>query len=787
MTDYLEREDDYSALSIADLLKARDEFHLHLLHKANVVGTAVGRYRIRKDELWPDRRGRARGEHPKGERTLANSEVRPYSWPAVLVFVSEWLDEHAFTPIGRVKPQDFVPPAIYMADGRKAPICVIKADRDEMRDPWAASYTFPTNLIGGGFPLMVNVQGQEHVASVGCLVTDGHRTYALTNRHVAGEPGTPIYSLIGNNRVEIGHSTKHTLTRKAFGEVYEGWPAKNVFIDLDAALIDVDDVNRWTTQIYGVGPIGKLADLSADNLSLRLIGCPVRAFGAASGDMRGEIAALFYRFKSVGGFEYVSDFLIGPREGSTSLGTHPGDSGTVWLLELPGKTPPLPLALQWGGQVFVDRAEAAGSSYALATALSTVCAALDVDVVRDWNADQPDYWGAVGHYGIANKAIGRLPAGNLKTLMVNNLPNITLDIADVTKKGTSGLSKQDFVPLADVPDLAWKIGPHNRGKPEHPNHFADMDRTLDPLLAPPLPQGRTLLEICDDPDNIDVAVWTAYYDAVDQQHSNQEPDNRGLLPFRVWQIFDAMVYYVSRGEVENFVCAAGILSHYVGDACQPLHISYLFNGDPDRATKGMVRDRTTGEKKEGMISYGAGVHGAYEDNMIDYHVGQLWPVVDQKLAQMPAGTLPNDGKAAAVAAVGLMKDTFAKIAPMDIVEAYKAEEDEQPKAIADALWKSFGTKTIEVIADGSDCLARLWQGAWAAGDGDATINALDKIDPTQLATIYGAKTFLQSETLATIAPVLATGNGGADGSVTHGRPHASTAVSRGRRRASVRG
>ena len=91
---------------------------------------------------------------------------------------------------------------------------------------------------------------------------------------------------------------------------------------------------------------------------MRLIGCPVRAFGAASREMHGEIAALFYRFKSVGGFEYVSDFLIGPRGGAISLGTHPGDSGTVWLLEAPEGTLPMPIALQWGGQVFVDRSGA---------------------------------------------------------------------------------------------------------------------------------------------------------------------------------------------------------------------------------------------------------------------------------------------------------------------------------------------------------------------------------------------------------------------------------------------
>lgn len=759
--DYLERDDDFSALSIRDLLVARDEFHLHLVHKANVVGTAIGRYRVRKEEPWPDAHGRTQHDRPKGARTLQNSEVRAYSWPAILVFVSEWFDRHEFGSSRSFESEDFIPSAIYMSDGRKAPLCVIKAERDDVRHAWDANYTFPTNLIGGGFPLLVDVQGQQHIASVGCLVTDGHRTYALTNRHVAGEAGTPVYSIIGGNKVKIGTSTDKRLTRALLGSIYEGWPAKNVYIDLDAALIDIDDVNYWTTQIYGIGTIGKLADLSSENLSLRLIGCPVRAYGAASREMRGELAALFFRFKSVGGFEYVSDFLIGPRNNADSLGTHPGDSGTVWLLDLPDGARPMPLALQWGGQVFTDGAKSEGSSYALATALSTVCNALEVDIIRDWNADQPDYWGAVGHYGIANKAIGRLPAGPLKTLMEANLDRITLELSSITKKGTSGLSTKDFVPLADVPDLVWKVGPHKRGgptSPEHANHFADMDRAL----KRPLPEGRTLLEICDDPDNVDVEVWRRYYDAVKRDFPDQE-ESRGLLPFRVWQIFDAMVLYVQKGQVENFVCAAGILSHYIGDACQPLHISYLFNGDPDRATKGMVRDRKTGEQKEGKISFGAGVHSAYEDNMIDYHVADLWPGVDEALRQLPAGSLPKDGKSAAQTVVALMKDTFAKIKPMDIVNAFHAQEDSKPKEIADELWAKFGDDTIDVIAAGSDCLARAWRGAWTAGGGDRTITSLGGIKPEKLAAIYQPFDFLRSETLDTIAAILATGTGGASG------------------------
>ena len=76
--------------------------------------------------------------------------------------------------------------------------------------------------------------------------------------------------------------------------------------------------------MYGIGEIGQLADVDVSNISLRLIGCPVRAHGAASGDMRGELCALFYRHKSVGGFEYVADVLIGPAR-DCPVGTHPED------------------------------------------------------------------------------------------------------------------------------------------------------------------------------------------------------------------------------------------------------------------------------------------------------------------------------------------------------------------------------------------------------------------------------------------------------------------------------
>ena len=356
---------------------------------------------------------------------------------------------------------------------------------------------------------------------------------------------------------------------------------------------------------------------------------------------------------------------------------------------------------------------------------------LDVELVRDWNIGLPEYWGAVGHYTIANKAIAAIRNKRLKKLMDANLERITYDQAQITSKNMKGLSTRDFVPLADVPDMVWKVGPHKRGgmsSPEHPNHFADMDK--------PGPDGRTLLEITEAAaDPLDLDVWRAYYTSVHDQ-------SRGLLPFRVWQIFQDMVQSVKDGQVARFVCGAGIVSHYVGDACQPLHISYMFDGIPDDA------DPSTKQ--------GKGVHSAYEDGMVDRHTTEIAEAVDQRLTGGGTGASSiTTGHDAGAAVVKLMKQTFDTISPKDIVDAFVAVQDQTPSAIADALWEKFGDDTIGVIADGSLCLAMLWDAAWEAGGGDTTIDAGDlaTIDEDVLSKLYQNPDFLPSHTIDTIGPL----------------------------------
>jgi hypothetical protein len=115
----------FASLSLKDLIEARDLFHYHLINKKNVVSTALGLYRIRIHDPWPsedDPNPDPRRTHSR--RTLSNSEVRPYSWPCVYAFVSDWKEE---SQLAETNPSDVVPKTLYLPDGRSVPVCVIEA------------------------------------------------------------------------------------------------------------------------------------------------------------------------------------------------------------------------------------------------------------------------------------------------------------------------------------------------------------------------------------------------------------------------------------------------------------------------------------------------------------------------------------------------------------------------------------------------------------------------------------------------------------------------------------
>lgn len=752
---------EYDALSLSDLLDAREQYHIHLMRHPNVVATAIGYYRIRHGDTPPDVAPVVKGTGP---RTLTNSEVRSYSWPAILVFVEEWVSADEFAKGHRYSPEEMVPSALYLPDGRRVPVCTIEAPRDPVSPAVPPIAHLPLNNIGSGHPVFVEVQGRNHIATIACIVTDGHKTYGLTNRHVTGEPNEELSSQLNGRSRSIGVSSSRQVTRVPFSEVYPTWPGKSIYINMDAGLIDINDVNDWTAKLRDGTVMGPMLDISAANFSMSLLGNHVRGYGASSGQwIRGEIQALFYRYKSKGGFEYVSDFFIGPRTPTSEdpyppdFVTLPGDSGTLWLLEPVGDknyingahTPNLlrPFAIQWGANRLYSGLSRQAHAYALATCLSTVCDRLDVDIVRDWNLDQSDTWGAVGHFSIASR-VGKLlssavPA--LQELMKNNSRIISHDDQTILNDEFKRMGDLDFIPMADVPDFFWKHGHqrHSRGS-EGPNHFADMDQKRDE-------DGVDLLKLCEDPDNIYPEVWNDFYSTIDDLlHGGPIAiEHRGLLPFRIWQIFDQMVEFVRNDKIPEFVCAAGVLTHYIGDACQPLHISYLHDGDPTRATIG---GKKTGTSEVKRIPLGVGIHEAYEDDMVNSHRKEILDGLDNSPGVQKREYIAS-GFEAAKATIDLMRKTFNALPPEEMLQTFLTAKNKD-QDITDALWRSYGDGTIAAMQNGTHLLAVLWESAWTAGGGEGKECDISALKPEQAMVICGSANFLPSCTIVNIEQFL---------------------------------
>jgi hypothetical protein len=651
-------------------------------------------------------------------------------------------------------------------------VCVTLVEKVGQVPP-TPTIQFPLNNIGGGNPIIANLQGREHVATISCLVSDGHRIYALTNRHVAGDPAEVVYSNLSRRTARIGVSSGKQLTRLPFVAVYRDFPGKDVYLNLDAGLIDIDDLSAWTAQVHGIGTLGRLADLPPTQMKLSLVGCRVVGFGAASGRMEGEITALLYRYKSIGGFEYLADFLIGPRSGrdpgasriakqegsGPELLTRPGDSGTLWVFDpvepnqkatITEGDPELeyrPFAVQWGAQVFAGDA----STYALATSLSTICSLLDLDLVRDWNLDEIPTWGSIGHFSIAASVTACLTNARLKALMTKNADIISPSDDDIRSSEFKGMGSDDFVPLSDVPDMFWKPRVAKQGfarAMEGPNHFADMDQERKS-------DGKTLLDLTRDEAFVDPEKWDEFYSSVTDLLSGKPitSKHRGLLPFRVWQIFNDMVRFVNASEVTKFVCAAGVLTHYVGDACQPLHISYLHDGDPEQPQTRTIHHRD-GTEEEKIEPLGSGVHSAYEDSMISAHRAEILDGL-KATEKVKAAELIHTGLEAAKGTISMMRTVFKRVPPRKIVQFY-IDSEAKPKQLAEDMWEEFGEATIKCMQDGAHLLAVIWQSAWVAGHGDGTVSAsaLKSLNRQKAMEICKDENFLPSMSIDRISDVL---------------------------------
>src|SRR5689334_19399031 len=94
-----------------------------------------------------------------------------------------------------------------------------------------------------------------------------------------------------------------------------------------------------------------------------------------------------------------------------------------------------------------------------------------------------------------------------------------------------------------------------------------------------------------------------------------------------------MIDFDKKKDAKSFVAAAGLIAHYVGDACQPLHGSMYADGDPSRT----VTRKHPKTGKVDTVAYASGVHSAYETKMLDRKRPHLVDLLTNKMPNSKHG------------------------------------------------------------------------------------------------------------------------------------------------------
>jgi hypothetical protein len=728
------RKIDFASLGLIDLIQARDLHHADLAGLPNVIGTAVGRYLIRADDPRV-KNPSAPAPKDRPPRTIDNVTICNWSWPAVLVFVDKWLKTDAF----HENPQDYIPPRLVMPDGRAVPTCVVEAPSLPRSERTVRQPAFSSGQIAAGNAIMRDAQQEERIGTVSCLVTDGADIFALTSGHVIGDgEQSDLYGFddVGHRQV-VATGASSVRRDVPFSEAYPEWPGVRTYLNADVGIARVSDVADWDARLADGRRMGPVINLSIDTLNLDLIGCPLVGYGAASGQMKGQVTALFYRYASIGGSDFVADLLIGPREIDENVATRPGDSGAVWLWDAAADAAadqnddsvkqaiaaPNPLAVQWGGYR-AGLGSGAGShverQFALATSLSLACRLLEVEFISDLGYERGQYWGKTGHYKVAWSACALVRNEYLLALLTANRNKISVSDEDLSSGQVPMNNDKTFIALADVADLYWRSARPN----DKANHFADMDNPN--AKDPDNPSKKiTLLDAWKNKLTRTTDYWNRYYeeDGTDTAH-------RGALPFRAWEVYELLVEYARDAKLTEFVCAAGCVGHYLGDACQPLHVSYLHHGGPKKPEESPV-------------------HSIYETKMLDRFVDDLIQGVNAGLRGKSAQQKFQGGAAAADHVVTTMSRTLHRLAPKKIIDVF-VKNPGRPRL--QAMWDALGDETIACIVDGAIGLAEYWEAAWeegrAASDAKQLPDEAPEVDDVDLMALYRDKTFMQSRLLS---------------------------------------
>jgi hypothetical protein len=251
--------------------------------------------------------------------------------------------------------------------------------------------------------------------------------------------------------------------------------------------------------------------------------------------------------------------------------------------------------------------------------------------------------------------------------------------------------------------------------------------------------GPSLFDLCkaDPVRNLRAKVWQDFYVQFAGLSYGPEP---GMLPFRVRHIYEAMVDYLKAGKMKEFLASAGILTHYVADACIPLHFSALHHGYAPKALRDSAEYKAYRKTPEYKI------HSLFEQRMFEVRAEEMLQMINDKLAGKKAKPTVSDGSQAIVRVFNLMSEIYSLLPPEKIISIDNPKLTQRERA--EIQFKAVGDKAAECVAKGCLVLSELVESAWKAGNGDRIFRKTNAhtYSEAELQNLYRSPGFLPART-----------------------------------------
>jgi hypothetical protein len=268
----------------------------------------------------------------------------------------------------------------------------------------------------------------------------------------------------------------------------------------------------------------------------------------------------------------------------------------------------------------------------------------------------PARWGATGHEMAARAAVASLPS----------------EVPDFFRA-----AREQLVFLDPEPDR-WRVGSRVEMREAWSyDHFINLENVPEAALAAP--------------------HRYAYLSAV-REEGNPRPEEVGLLPFRIVELYQRLVTEWSlwrresdpqrRAWIEDRILNdAGLLGHYVTDGSQPHHTTIHYDGwarsvpNPD------------------AYSPDRGFHGRFETEFVDAHVSQ------ENVSRRAAAPRSIAGSARA-GVMSYLQSTHTLVEELYRLDRIIGFDPDGPSRIETVDFAA------ERLASGASMLAVLWLSAW---------------------------------------------------------------------------